>query len=688
MSDADLTHADLTHADLIQAYLDRHYRIVTWPAIGDTKGPREEGWTRRDYTLKDYHEGYRVGLITGHEVSPGHFLHDVDLDWAPGASIAQKLLPVTGFAFGRLSKRVSHCFYTTSEALATYRYEDIDKTCLIELRGTKSNGDLGFQTMVPPSMWTKDGQREPLIFIKHTTPLHLDTPSDLKQRVCLSAIGMLLAKHLGVNGFGHDPRLCVIGFLLRAGIPQDDVTALGEAMSPVTHNTEVSDVRRVVHSTALALAAGQKIKGGPALAHHIGNHGKAVLSRINEWLGRDSDFIRVDGKIIAKSQENIRRAIELLGHELSYNEFAAQMLINNKPLEDPQWKALYLEIDREYHFQPPLEFFKMVVEDTAWQHNFHPVKHYLDALVWDQKPRLDTWLIRCAGVEDTPYTRSISAIMLIAAVRRIRQPGCKYDEMVVWESHQGTDKSSAAQALCPHPDWFSDDLRLNLHAQELIEATLGKWIVEASDLAGKRKTEIEQLKAMLSRQRDGPARMAYGHFPVERARHFILIGTTNSSAYLTDATGGRRFWPMTVQRFNIELIKKHRDQLWAEACTREAAGESIRLHESLWPHATKEQEQRREIDPWEEAIEDVLRVIHPSKDSRRRVTAKIIWEALSTPIERRDRYASLRITEIMQRLGFKRTRVRPEGEDVQVGFVEINPGLLDENPGLLGENDR
>jgi hypothetical protein len=37
-------------------------------------------------------------------------------------------------------------------------------------------------------------------------------------RVCLSAIGMILAKHLGINGFGHDARLAWADFLLRAGV--------------------------------------------------------------------------------------------------------------------------------------------------------------------------------------------------------------------------------------------------------------------------------------------------------------------------------------------------------------------------------------------------------------------------------------------------------------------------------------
>jgi hypothetical protein len=109
------------------------------------------------------------------------------------------------------------------------------------------------------------------------------------------------------------------------------------------------------------------------------------------------------------------------------------------------------------------------------------------------------------------------------------------------------------------------------------------------------------------------------------------------------------------------------------------------LREELWPHATEEQENRREVDPWEDVIQRVLSMVEAGKDGRRRVPAKVVWEALGTPIERRDRYASLRITEIMQRRGFKRTRVRPEGEDVQVGFVEVEPGKLAVDEGEIGD---
>lgn len=668
----------MTGRDVVSAYLDSGYRIVVWPQIGDSKGPREEGWTTRKYTLDDYTEGNRVGLMTGVDIN-GKVLHDVDIDWQPGALIASKLLPPTGFIFGRASKKVSHLFYTCDAAIPSFRFEDIDKTCLLEIRGTKSNGEVGMQTMVPPSVWSPKGlsapskeQLEPLQFVAAGDPAHL--PADeLKKRAIYTAIALLLAKNLGKNGFGHEPRLMVAGFLLRLKIDAADVIAIGEAISPFCNNNEVHDVRTSVESTANALTdPKKKVKGGPALAKHFGINGKKIISLVNDWLGKSDDFARdKDGKILPKSQKNIQRAIELLGHELSYNQFSDKLLIDGQPMEDHIVEHVYLQIDTEHGFLPPWEFFKQVIRHGAWLNGFHPVKNYLDSLTWDGVPRIDEWLITTAKAEDSPYVRAVSSIMLIAAVRRIRQPGCKYDEMVVWESSkQGFGKSSAAQALCPNPAWFSDDLALNLRSQQVIEATLGKWIVEASDLAGKRKTEIEQLKAMLSRQVDGPARMAYAHFAVERPRHFIIIGTTNSQAYLTDPSGARRFWPITVQPFNVAWIKQHRDQLWAEACHREAAGESIRLHESLWPAAGEIQEKRREIDPWESAIYTCLVSIAPNSDGKRRVVTTALWDALGVSVERRDRAGALRITDIMQRFGFHRTKVRPKGQEVQAGFVQ------------------
>jgi hypothetical protein len=680
---------DASGCNIVQSYFDRHFRVVFWPQINDQKGPTEKDWPRNPKTIADYREGNRVGLLTGVEIALGQILHDVDIDWAAGSLIAQALLPPTGFVYGRASKHVSHCFYTTPEAIHSYKYEDIDKTCLIELRGTKVNGEVGLQSMAPPSIWSKGTQREQLIFIKRGDPAHIEQTSVLKQRVCLAAIGMLLARHLGTNGFGHEPRLAWAGFLLRAGILPDDLVMMGDAISRHCNNKEVGDVKRTIESTTAALALeSKKVKGGPALAKLLGAQGKLIVARINEWLGRNSDFIRVEGIIVKDNQQNIRRAVELLGKELSYNAFADKMLVDGVPLEDRQMNDMWLRTDEEHRFRPTYMFFEKVIHRIAWENAFHPVKDYLAKLSWDGEKRLDRWLVTCAGAIDDEYIHAIGAIVLIAAVRRIRQPGAKYDEMLVIEGQQGLNKSSALRALCPHGDWFSDDLPLNTTAQRIIEATLGKWIIEAADLAGRRKAEIEHLKASISRQVDGPARLAYAHLPVERPRQFIIIGTTNSAAYLADPTGSRRFWPVAINAFDVEKVLQLRDHLWAEASHREAKGESIRLHESLWPEASKHQEKRREIDPWEAPIRMLLMNVAPSGDNKRRIATDDIWSGIGIVLERRDRYGAIRIAEIMHRLGFRRTTVRV-GENIHSGYVTDRADDLElrEDARVPGEDD-
>ena len=169
------TAPKLTAHEVVARYFEWGCRCVFWPQIGDVKGPKEPEWQKKQTTLADYQEGNRVGILTGVEVSRGCFLHDVDIDWAPGSPIAQKLLPWTDFVFGRASKPVSHCCYFLQEALPSFRYEDLDRTCLIELRSTKTDGEIGLQTMVPPSIWaSKDGKLEPLVFSK--TASHPPTP--------------------------------------------------------------------------------------------------------------------------------------------------------------------------------------------------------------------------------------------------------------------------------------------------------------------------------------------------------------------------------------------------------------------------------------------------------------------------------------------------------------------------------
>ena len=288
-----------------------------------------------------------------------------------------------------------------------------------------------------------------------------------------------------------------------------------------------------------------------------------------------------DGAIVAKSQANVRIALGLAGYALSYDEFSLRMLINGRPLDDAESLAAWLRIDERFKFRPSRDFFGEVVIDEAYRKSFHPVREYLDGLHWDGVPRIDRWLKTYGGAKDNKYTRAVGRLALVAAVRRIRKPGCVVDQMLVLvEGRQGTDISSALRALCPNPAWFTESLHLGGGDKEAISKLAGKWIVEATELAGLRRGDIEAMTAFVSRQVD-PARRGY-----PTPRQCAFVGTTKAPVFLKDSES-RRYWPVRAGKFDAAAIARDRDQLWAEAAAAEAKGESIRLDRKLWPRCAE-----------------------------------------------------------------------------------------------------
>jgi predicted P-loop ATPase len=382
--------------------------------------------------------------------------------------------------------------------------------------------------------------------------------------------------------------------------------------------------------------------------------------------GSKLDFARdKHGDVVPNSQHNIRLALAKMRVRLAFNAFALRVEIvlpdgRVEQMSDDAIVPIWLAIDARFHFRPARNLFDAVILADARRSAYHPILDYLSALRWDGTKRLDNWLTTYGGAKSTAFTRAVGAIVLIAAVRRVRQPGVKFDELLIWEADQGRVKSQAVNALCPNDDWFSDDLPLGVDAKQVIERTSGKWIVEAGELHGQRQREAEYLKSFLSRRRDGPVRLAYERLSKEVPRQFLLIGTTNKyTGYLSDSTGNRRFWPVRVEQFDLARLIADRDQLWAEAAHREAAGESIHLDSSLWAAAGREQEDRRLVDPWEELILDEI-VFDEKPDT---IAAADIWTALGSMASQRDNRHAQRVADIMTRLGYpvkRRVRTREQ----------------------------
>jgi len=113
------------------------------------------------------------------------------------------------------------------------------------------------------------------------------------------------------------------------------------------------------------------------------------------------------------------------------------------------------------------------------------------------------------------------------------------------------------------------------------------WLGEPAELAGMTKSEVEKIKAFITRTHDR-ARGAYKYFKVEAPRRCVFIATTNESEYLKSQTGNRRFWPVRVGNIDIDRLRSERDQLWAEAVLIERSGIPLILPDELWAAAAAE----------------------------------------------------------------------------------------------------
>jgi putative DNA primase/helicase len=221
------------------------------------------------------------------------------------------------------------------------------------------------------------------------------------------------------------------------------------------------------------------------------------------------------------------------------------------------------------------------IETVAHSRPFHPIREWFATLQWDGKTREEKWLVYAIG--ETPeslpppvyeYLCRVGAYWLRGMVRRVMQPGCKFDYCPVLEGPGGLGKSTLVEALAG-PEYFSDthfDVGRGKEGQEQVQ---GLWMYEIAELANFGKAEIALIKAFISAKVDR-YRPSYGRVVESYPRQCVLAGTTNERTYLRDRTGNRRFWPVPVRhRINIPWVTRVREQLFAEAYARYLEGEAF-----------------------------------------------------------------------------------------------------------------
>ena len=302
---------------------------------------------------------------------------------------------------------------------------------------------------------------------------------------------------------------------------------------------------------------------------------------------------------------------------------------------------------------------------TADDHAFNPAQDRLRALAnqWDGVERLATWLADYLNAELTPtnreYLAEIGAAWLKGVVARVLFPGCKRDDVLVEVGPQGYRKSTAAAAIanCICPNSFTDSLG-NLGSDEASIGIIGATIAEFSELSAITRSELEAVKAFVSRSSDR-FREKYARHQTDHPRTCSFIATTNEDCgFLRDPSGNRRWWPITITApIDIPSLESALPKLLGEAASRVINGEPWYVTDAVaLAQADEIREDNSDRDVWEAAVLAAIDVLLPHE----RTIAKVL-DHIGVKVERQDRQATNRVSGILRANGWKRKRGRIPG---------------------------
>lgn len=338
----------------------------------------------------------------------------------------------------------------------------------------------------------------------------------------------------------------------------------------------------------------------PSVSKEAGDEGKSAYKKmILDSKGKP--YVNTyNVAVIIRSDPKLNKAFR-------YNEFINSAETN---IGGDRWRAIQEEdiLMALSHIQHSYAFFervqKAMVADSiilcSKDFSVNPPKDYIKSLEWDKTPRLDEWLHKTYGTPNDVLHQKMGANWLKGLVKRIIEPGCKFDYVLVLEGPQGWFKSTSLSVL--GSPWHVETV-MSTDSKDFFMLLSRNAIVEFSEGETLSRSEVKRLKSIITTLED-EYRKPYGRDIERSPRHCVFAMTTNQDEYLKDETGNRRWLPVKcINPADLKWLGENRDQLYAEAYHR-----VIKKKETTWDFPEEEiialQQSRVIGDPYEEALFD------------------------------------------------------------------------------------
>ena len=285
-------------------------------------------------------------------------------------------------------------------------------------------------------------------------------------------------------------------------------------------------------------------------------------------VGGSSDWADTDGPLsgVVRMLQNGTE----IGCKIAYDTFYGNEMISPigqegwRPVEEADLMELRLRLESLGIDDVGREKIRDALGYVAARNPIDAAQKWAEGLPeWDGVERVRHFYPNYLSTKAGDYAEALGFYTWTALAGRLLSPGCKADMVPTWIGEQGARKTTAVMSMVPSPEHYAE-VSFAEDETELARKQRGKLVLEIAELAGYNKKERESQKAWITRLYEEWT-PKFKERTVRFPRRAICIATANNGEFLQDPTGNRRWLPINVGTVDVDLIRKDREQLWAEA---------------------------------------------------------------------------------------------------------------------------
>ena len=370
-----------------------------------------------------------------------------------------------------------------------------------------------------------------------------------------------------------------------------------------------------------------------------------------------TNFLRTEG--ITVELNSITHEIEIRGVS---DEFNQEDLLNDLPV--------ILHDRLKGAFSCTKDLIADQLRIIAGRNRYNPVDRMLEGVEWDGTDRFME-LCEILGIQNDRLSiillrKFLNAAWMLAHNDAADPQGA--DGMLVLVGGQGVGKTSFCRVLGAARGQYKLGQYIDPRDKDTMRRATSAWIVELAEIETTMRGDLERLKAFITAERD-ETRLPYARADRKTPRRTAFIGTCNSTEFLVDPTGSRRFWTIPVKDMDRERLQEFNAvQLWAQiAAESKLPSFNFRLTPAEQAELAKRNTQHERPLKSQPEVEDIL----SSAESRKNV---FIWEYMTVSDFKASHsslshYSVEQIGKALDRVGITAIRKSVDGKQVRARYL-------------------